>query len=245
MTWDLILRSPDPFAGAVPCIGGPRLQIGANNNLRYLENAAHLPIRDLQGSQDDPLLLQNLRLAFARLPKLGARDAVLHELAGRGHDFDLGVVDWTAFFARRRAPARERVVRLATEAAEARAAWIEITALDARIDGRLAPQVDPRAMERLDEAGQRALVHDKLVEMTARLAVEHRGGGRFVAEARGVRSFALLLAPAMLGKDGAVEVRWQNRTTKAKAAPSVAVLLREFAERFDRTFLPVARVAVP
>ena len=70
--------------------------------------------------------------------------------------------------------------------------------------------------------------------------------GRFEAMApgRGVTAFALSLAAAQLGKDGAVEVRWQNRTQKRTVTPDAAVLLRDFVERFDRTRLPVARVEV-
>ena len=63
-----------------------------------------------------------------------------------------------------------------------------------------------------------------------------------------MKSFALSLAAEQLGsgsgRDGAVEVRWQNRTEKQKVTPDAAVLLRDFVERFDRTFLPVARVEV-
>ena len=65
------------------------------------------------------------------------------------------------------------------------------------------------------------------------------------AEGRGVKSFELLLAPGQLGKDLAVEVVWKGRAVKKKVVPDPTVLLREFAERLDRTFLPVAKVAVP
>lgn len=245
LTWDLALRWPDQFAGALPCIGGPRMQLGVQNNLRFLENVVRLPIRDLQGAQDDPLLLVNLRLAFARLQKLGAKDAVLHEFADRGHAYDLAAIDWAAFFALRREPRPARVVRLAADLAEARAHWVVITAFDEKVALEFAPQVAPGAWDALDEAGRRALLLDRLVERTARLQVTDQGRGRFAAEGRGVKSFTLLLTAEMLGKEGAVEVRWQNKTVRKVAAPSAQVLLREFAERFDRTFLPVASVSVP
>jgi dienelactone hydrolase len=244
MAWDLMLRLPDLWAGALPIVGGPRIQLGSTNTMRYLENVAHLPIRDLQGSQDDALLLLNLRLAFARLQKSGASDAVLHEFPDRGHDADLTVVDWPVFFGRRREARPAHVVRLAAEPSEARASWLEITAFDRTVAVDAAPQVDARQWERLDDAGKRALLLDKLASHTARLVVDDKGQGRFTAQGRFVQAFVLSLVVSQLGKDGAVEVRWQNRTHKQKVTPDAAVLLRDFVERFDRTFLPVARVEV-
>jgi dienelactone hydrolase len=245
LTWDLVLRFPDLWAGAIPCIGGPRLQVGAQNNLRYIENVARLPLRDLQGSQDDPLLLANLRFAFADLVKAGAKDAELIEFADRGHDFDLAAVDWPKFLAVRRTAVPEVALRVAADAAEARAAWIEILAFEPGIGPEPKIAVDPAAWNRLGEAEQRRLLHERIVEKTARLRVQMRAPGSFVADSRGVRKFRLLLAAEMLGKDGAVEVRWLGRTIKKKAAPDARVLLREFVERFDRTFLPVAEVVLP
>jgi dienelactone hydrolase len=251
LTWDVVLRHPDHFAGALPIVGGPRLEPGRKCNLRYLENVAHLPLRDVQGSQDDPALLANLRLAFARLAKLGAKDAVFVELADRGHDADLGAIDWKSFFAVRRTALPRRVVRLAADPAETRAHWLEL----GKWMQRAAPEVVPDVVagyDTLSDAAQRAHVLDRYADYTARVAVEDKGGGRFVAEGRLVSAFALLLAQSQLGKDGAVEIQLKDRLgngygrpVKKKATADAAVLLREFVERFDRTFLPVARVAVP
>ncbi len=244
MTWDLVLRHPDLFAGAVSCVGGPRMQLGVQNNLRYLENVAHLPIRDLQGTKDDPLLLVDLHLAFARLKKLQAPDAVLTEFADRGHDADLTAVDWPAFFAKRRTPRPARVVRLAAAPTETRASWLDVRGFEKKV--AIEPQIPvDESYARLDETKKRALVLDKLADFTARLLVVDQGQGRFVADGRNVTSFALLLAAVQLGKDGAVEVRLQNRTIKKKIVPDAAVLVRDFVERFDRTFLPVASFLVP
>lgn len=245
MTWDLMLRHPDLFAGALPCIGGPRMQLGAQNNLRYLENVAQLPIRDLQGSQDDRLLLTNLRLAFARLQKLGAKDAVLREFPDMGHAFDLAAVDWNEFFTRRRVPVPERVVRVAAERGETRAAWVRITSFTAEVQAEAAPQVDARQWQGLDESAQRALLLDRLVPCTARLAVRDRGQGRFTAEGRGVQSFELLLTDGQLGADGAIEIVWQGRAVKKKVKRDPTLVVQDFAERLDRSAFVVARVSVP
>jgi pimeloyl-ACP methyl ester carboxylesterase len=243
-TWDLILRHPDVFAGALPVVGGPRLELGPKNNLRYLENAWHLPIRDLQGSKDDALLLDNLRMAFVRLKKFGAKDAQLIELADRGHDADLAAVDWPAFFALRRTPQPRRVVRVAAEPSETRAFWLEVTRWSQRASPGAIPEV-VAGFDTMNEPEQRAHTLDRYADVTARLAVDDKGHGRFVATGKLVSAFTLLLTPAQLGKDGAVEVQLQNKPIRKKAVPEVVVLLREFVERFDRTFLPVARVQVP
>jgi hypothetical protein len=253
MTWDIALRTPDLWAGLLPCIGGPRLQVD-QNNLRYFENVAHVPIRDLQGSQDDPLLLQNLHLVFARLDRLPAKDAKLIEFADRGHDFDLSAVDWVQFFAQRRQPVRSAdrtgtatstVVRTAAEPAEARAAWAEILGFDASVAVAPAIEVDPATWARMSEERQRVYALDWLIDRTARLRVAMTALGRFAADSRGVTRFRLLLSRAMLPADGSVEVQWLGRTYRKKVVPQIGVLLREFAERFDRSFLPIGEIRVP
>src|SRR6185436_12932681 len=71
LTWDVALRRPDRFAALVPLIGCPRYQlVRGQNNLRFVENLVNVPIRDLQGSKDDPGVLQNLHEAFAKLEAL-------------------------------------------------------------------------------------------------------------------------------------------------------------------------------
>ena len=67
----------------------------------------------------------------------------------------------------------------------------------------------------------------------------------------------LLLIPTLLGitlivflsmqaiPGDPVEVSWNGRTVRRRPRPSRLVLLTEFAERFDRTFLPIAEMRVP
>src|SRR5204863_2895843 len=78
MAWDLALRHPDVFAAVVPMIGGPRATTaGGQNNLRFVENLVPTSIRDLMGAKDDARAVRDVRLAFARLKTLAAKDAVL------------------------------------------------------------------------------------------------------------------------------------------------------------------------
>lgn len=243
LTWDLALRHPDRWAGALPVVGGPLIEPGPTNNLRYLENVVPLPIRDLQGSQDDPVLLTHLHLAFARLKKWRAPDAELIEFADRGHDADLGAVDWQAFFAKRRDARPRRIVRTAADPEAARAAWVEVTKVAAKVAVAAQP-LAPANWARLTDEQRRAYLLDAFDDYTARLEVEDKGSGRFVASGKGVAAFALWLDAAQLGKDGKVEVRFGARTSKATVAASAEVLLTDFVERFDRTRLAVARVEV-
>lgn len=242
LTWDLALRFPDRWAAIAPCIGGPRLNPDAGqNNLRFAENVVGLSIRDLQGAQDDPRMLFNLGLLFDDLRRLGARDAELVTFPDRGHDFDPSAVDWVAWFgAVRRAARPAEVVRIAANERETRAWWAEIVAVDPReVQDTVKLRVPASVWERLDDEGQRRLVHSTARERTARLQVRFDGPGRFTATTRHVKAFRLLLEPDMLGDKGVVAVSWNGRLRKKTVAPSRAVLLREFAERFDRTFLPV------
>ena len=85
-----------------------------------------------------------------------------------------------------------------------------------------------------------------LEAFTARVQIEDKGKGRFVADGSGVTKFSLLLRQEQLGKDGKVEVRLKrSKPIRKVGRPSVRVLLQDFVERFDRTRLPVVRVDVP
>lgn len=247
LTWDLMLRFPDLFAAAAPMIGGPRWNIqNGQNNLRYLENVAALPIRDLQGWQDDAGMLFNLDLAFEKLAAFKAPDAELVKFPSLGHSFELDAVDWKAFWGgRARNPVPQTVVRAAARLDEARAAWLEITAFDKSVAEEFVLKVDARRYGALDDTGKRrfhALAADK---KTARLAGTFAGPGLFTLESSGVSKARLLLTREMFVPGGAVEVQWNGKLRKKPAEPSKEVLLLDFVERFDRTFLPVVEISVP
>lgn len=251
MTWDIATRYPDLFSGLIPACGAPRLGNAPHeNNMRYLENVAALPIRDLQGLGDDAMMLANLRRAFDVLKLCGARDAVMVPFPDLGHDFRLDGVDWDAFFQHAVRTRPQRIVRLpALDEAPIppegrRAAWIEVLTVDPKVHPKWPMQVSQSRWAQLDEQGKRDHVDSYLRDNTPRLEVQQDGPGRFVARGRGVRSFRLLLLPDMLTADGKVTVQWNNRTRTEKPTPSPRVLLAEFAERFDRSFLPVAEVIV-
>jgi hypothetical protein len=231
-------------------IGGLRLDPSrGQNNLRFLENVAHLAIRDLQGEGDDPRMLFTLRYAFARLAEMHARDARLITFDDLGHSFRFDAVEWGPLLADAvRDPAPAKVVRLATRADEGRAAWIEILKTKRPVADAFAPQVRADVWARLDEDGRREYTAKAVLQRTARLAVERTASGEFVAKSEGVAAFRILLTRAMLGDLGdadRIKVTWNGRARTKPVRESSEVLLAEFAERFDRTFLPVAEVRVP
>lgn len=247
MTWDVALRRPDLFAAIAPMVGGPRWNVsGGQNNMRYLENVAHLPIRDLQGLQDDPAMIFNLRVAFEKLAGYGATDARLLEFPDRGHDFDFGAVDWEAFWgAARRDPLPGRVVRLAAREDEVRAFWIEITTFDRGVQEVFPVAVDPKRWAKADDAAKKRMVIDLAEGKTARVEARMTSPGHFEVRGDRVKQVRLLLSREMFEPGKPVAIRWNNRNVVKRPEESAAILLRDFVERLDRRFLPVAEVLVP
>ena len=244
LTWDLALRHPDLFASIAPMIGGPRLSfVGGQNNTRYVANVARLPIRDLQGSRDDPRLLANLHFVFERLEALGAADAELIEFPELGHSFEYSAVDWNTFFGEARRPAwPERAVRAGARTTETRAFFVEITKYERGISPGFRPKVDPKKFQRLDEDGQRREVLRQIEKATAVLDVTRKAPFRYEATGRGVRAWRLLLPANEVDGETAVVVRWKGRTTKRRPKRDLAVLLTDWVERLDPGFLPVAEL---
>lgn len=247
LAWDVALRNPDRFAALVPMIGGPRLQIAeGQNNIRYLENLAHVPIRDLQGARDDGRLIENLKAAFERLRGFGAKDAQLVLQPDLGHDFDPHGVDWEKFLggAARQVPPL-RVVRACTRLDEARSFWAEATRFAPSVDEKFRPDVEEKKWKAMDDDGRRKWAQEEADKRTARLELKLDGPGKFTATTNLVMRFRLLLTADMFDPAVPVEVTTNGKLARYDAKPSKLVLLRDFVERFDRTFLPVAEVSCP
>jgi hypothetical protein len=219
--------------------------VRGQNNLRFVENLVNLPIRDLQGSKDDPGVLQNLHEAFAKLDALQARDAKLIEFAERGHDFDFKAVEWTTFLTAKREPLPERFVFTSADLDEARCFFVEITQFTKEVSANPRIDVQAAAWSKLDAAGQRRLVQEQIDKDTARVEISRSGPGRFEVLSRGVAKMRILLTRDMFDANAPVEVTLSGKTKKYRAVLDVKVLLAEFVERLDRTFLPVAALEIP
>ena len=77
------------------------------------------------------------------------------------------------------------------------------------------------------------------------VCLERTAIGRFEARGTGVKRFRLLLTVDDFDAGSHVEVLFNGRRYRRRVEASEKVLLREFAERFDRTFLPIAEVRIP
>lgn len=247
LTWDVALRRPDRYAALAPLIGCPRFQmVRGQNNLRFLENLVRVPIRDLQGSKDDPGVLQNLHEAFAKLESLQAVDAKLIEFEKLGHAFDFGAVDWPEFFGRAvRDPNREHVVFTTANLEEARSSWVEVLQFGREVAENPRLDVQAAAWTKLDAAGQRRFVEDQIEKDTARIEATRTAKGHFTVEAKGVTRFRLLLSADVFDPAVPVEITFQGKVAKRKVAFDPRVLFAEYVERLDRSFLPVAAVEFP
>lgn len=246
LAWDLALRHPDVFAGIAPMIGGPRITIqDGQNNLRYAENVARLPIRDLQGAQDDEALVWSVRLIFEKLAKFGANDARLVLHPDLGHWFDFEAVDWAEFFTtHRREPRPELVVRASARKREGRAFWVEVTEYAPSVDENFTPKVSEMKWAGMSAVERRTFLVAEAERRTSRLQIQRANVGKFSATSQGVRSFRVLLTRDDFDAKKDVVLSWNGDTVERRLRPSAHVLLEEFAEHFDRTFLPVAELEV-
>lgn len=244
MSWDLAMRYPDCFASMAPMIGGPRVQTRAGqNNLRFLENLLQTPIRDLQGSRDDPGLLFNLRYAFDVLKELEHPDAELIEFADLGHSYRMDPVDWVRFLGEaRRTPRPERWVRRVAAPDQAPIGGLLIERLGKTVEEEVQLRVDPRKWNALGPEEQKLELQSQVDERTARIEVERLRVGSYRARVEHVTRATLLLTLDEIDPKKATEFRLGSKRTRKKLQPSARVLLRNFVERFDRSFLPVAEL---
>jgi len=103
----------------------------------------------------------------------------------------------------------------------------------------------PREWSRMGPDLQRAYAAKQAETRTARLEIRMESPGVFVVSSTDVKRFRLLLTREMIAPDGSVAVKFNKRRIKKRPKESKQVLLQEFAERFERTFLPTYEVVVP
>jgi len=246
LSWDLALRYPGTLAGIAPMIGSPRVNHqNGQNNIRYLDNVLDLPIRDLQGVGDDPRMIFNLKFVFARLEEREASDAELFLQEGLGHSFRMNAVDWDEFFGeKRRSAVPTRVRRSVARKGEGRAYWVEVLETKDPVAENFAIPLTNR-WKKADEDEQREILQAAADKRTALLDVRLSGPFRYEAKAsKGIESFRLLLPPRAFQEGKALDVQFNGKRVRRRPKASKEVLLREFAERFDRRFLPVAEVVI-
>ncbi|MHC4823695.1 MAG: hypothetical protein ACYTEP_06720 [Planctomycetota bacterium] len=246
MAWDLAVRHPDLFTSLVPAIGGPTWVIsGGRNNMRLVENLWDIPIRDLQGSQDDPRLLRNLHLSFARIHAAGNGDALLMEFPELGHSFRTDQVDWAEFFGgAMRNPTPPRILYRTARKENQRVSWLLVDRIAKSVDETFPIKVDPKQWQRWNDEQKASHIQGLADDRTAQAIGSRNDSGTFHLDLQGVSKVALMLPSAWIPEDKKVEVTVGQKTRSLKAKPSKRVLLQDFVERFDRTFLPVATIPI-
>lgn len=246
MAWDLAVRHPDLFASLVPAIGGPTWVIsGGRNNMRLVENLWSMPIRDLQGSQDDPRLLRNLHLSFARIHAAGNEDAMLMEFPELGHSFRKDKVDWEEFFGNaRRDPTHKRILLRTARKENPRVSWLQVDRIAKSTLETFPIKVDPKQWQRWNDEQRAAHIQDLADERTAQVLASREDSGVIRLDMHGVSRLLLTLPKAWIPADRKVQVEIGGKTKQHKVKLSKKVLLLDFVERFDRSFLPVASILI-
>ncbi|MDA0667807.1 MAG: hypothetical protein O3A95_08015 [Planctomycetota bacterium] len=246
LAWDLGTRHSDHFASLVPAIGGPTWVVSqGRNNLRLVENLAGTPIRQLQGSQDDPRLLRNLRLSFDRIRAAGNDDAMLIEFPELGHSYRTDTIDWPKFFGSHpRNPWPGSITYRTARKENLRRSWLHVSGLTKAMDESFGITVDPKEWQRMNEEQRAAYIQNMAEERTSKSHVTRKQDGSFVVQTQGVSRCSLFLQQEWLGEKGKITVVVNGKSMQLKAKTSKNVLLQDFVERFDRTFLPVAEVQI-
>lgn len=246
LCWDLALRHPGRFAAAAPMAGGPRLNIGRGaNTLRLIENLDGLPTLAMAGERDDPALIWTLNRIAALCERGEIDEAEVRLLRSTGHGFDPRPhEDWVAWFeARVRDPWADRVVRLSAREGESRRAWVEITDFGRDVEEAFEARITVRPGQELSDHELRERIDELARERTAKVVVERRDDGVIVVEGERTKEIVLRVPTDWIDEDGRVLVK-SGGTKRPRVRPDAEVLLREFVESFDRTFLPVAEVEV-
>jgi pimeloyl-ACP methyl ester carboxylesterase len=250
MAWDVGLRSSDRFAALIPANGAPRLgNVPRENNLTFVESAAHLPIRVVRWGEIEAMQTANIGRAIGLLRGYGSRNVQIVTASSEDEALAGTAAGWDSFLSSRRHVPR-RLVRYADLAWTpaiadwGRCHWLEIL----RTDGKpivWPPKVAAAQWQRLDEQGRRNHLDSYLREHTPRLQADMPAPGRFEVEDRGIERFRLLLTEAMVSPGAGVTVKWRGHVLEKAAPADTITFLLEFAERFDRTFLPTAAVVLP
>jgi hypothetical protein len=178
--------------------------------------------------------------------RAGAADAQLIEQEGLGHAYRHDALDWPAFLRERaRDPFPPRLRWRSAWKDPERVGWARIEAYEKEVQEIFELRVDGASWDSWDHERRVRHVLELADARTAELLVERGEGGEGGAlrvTGAGVREAALLLPADWLAAQPEIRLEAGGKTKTLKPKPSAKVLLLDFAERFDRTFLPVAEL---
>ncbi|MFT5289237.1 MAG: putative esterase [Planctomycetota bacterium] len=245
LCWDLALRYPDLFAAAAPCAGGPRFALErGTNNIRFFENLRGLPLRAMLGALDSPGMIWNAQELIRRTRKAKVESAELLLIENLGHELEpQRLDDWASWFRSSvRDPLPSTVVRSSVRGDEVRRMWLEVGDFSSSVEEVFQPTLRVKRGESPDQEALRTSLISQAIKRTARVEAKLLEPGRLRFDSVGARSVRLLIPRQWIPAKGKLKVRDGNRQKTFEVEESAQVLLEEFVERFDRTFLPVAEL---
>jgi poly(3-hydroxybutyrate) depolymerase len=250
MAWDVGIRFADQFAAILPANGSTRLGTPfRDSNMAYLESIANVSVRSMHWGQLEDAQVNNVNRSIEVLRQFGAKNANHLEHVSQLDALNPSLPGWGAFFASKRTVPK-LLVKFPDRAWTphrrefGRHHWLDALEYDRRVRVPFPPKVSAAKWRKLDEPGRLAYLDQYLRDMLPRIEASMTAPGLFAVKDRHITSFRLLLSQDMIGKQQTVVVRWRGRTIRQRATPSAEIFLREFVERFDRTFLPVVEVRV-
>ena len=248
MAWDVGIRFADQFAAILPANGSPRLGTPfRDSNMAYLESIAHVPVHSLHWGKQEDAQVHSVNRAIEVLRRFGAKDAKRLDHLSQLDALNPNLPGWPAFFATRRTVPK-LLVKFPDRAWTphrrefGRHHWLEALTYKYGALVPFPPKVPASKWRKLDEPGRLAYLDQYLRDMLPRIEASMSEPGIFEVKDRHITSFRLLLSEDMLGTKKTVVVRWRGRTLHKPIVRSAEVFLREFVERFDRTFSPIAEV---
>lgn len=247
LVWDVGIRVSDQFAALLPANGSPRLgNPYGESNMAYLESITAVSVLSMRWGRADAEITTVDR-SIEVLRQFGAQHVDHFGFASQLNALNPNLPGWDRLFSSRRT-APDVLVKFPDCAGEphrrdfGRHHWLEVLDYQRKAKVPFPPKVPDRRWRKLDDAGRLTYLDQYLRDALPRLEVRRSGPGQFTVKDREIASFRLLLSKKMLGEQAKVAVRWRGRTIRRPVVFSPEVFLREFVERFDRTFLPVAEV---
>lgn len=245
--WDVGLRWPHLFAGIVPeaSCAYDHHDFLLQPTWEFLVNALDLPVRHIQGEDDQPELVRWVKQACARL-KADGRDVAYDGLPGRGHEPapDRYPAAWAWMQEHPRPALPKRCVARCFRPEHGRRAW-------ARLDAAAPTCLDPRkrldipGAGRMTEAERTAAFGRILAEGAAFYDVEAMDGNRIRILSRHVKRLTLFLDERLVDLARPVEVEANGKKVVfAKLPVRLDWMLEDFRESGDPDRCFPARIGI-
>lgn len=122
---------------------------------------------------------------------------------------------------------------------------MEILKTERSVKEAFTPRVAAETWNNLGDEGQRRYLADAAEANSARMEAVREEEGTIRVTSRGVAKFRLLLDPTMFREGEPLAIVWNGRARPKQPKASARLLLEDYLERVDPSFLPVAEVVLP